>query len=190
MQDIYEYIQTSRENRTQHLDLTKPCSDRGGFSTEFRGLLAYYLDTSLPIKGHSRKIHLCHACGNGHCSNVNHLYWGTPKENFEDQKTHGVNTTITVRTRAKYGEDGVKAIAMLAGKNSGIAKRKPPEYWESFRSHFENVDLAQYGAVGKIAAKLDISSTSVRRIAKHLGILSMRASPRKNNVQTKTDSAE
>lgn len=82
--DINEYIKQSKVVRQQHLALTTSCVEIGGGSQEFRGLLAHYLNTTIP-KGF--KVLLCHACNNGRCSNVVHLYWGTPKENMSDAGT-------------------------------------------------------------------------------------------------------
>lgn len=82
-QDIYEYIQRTREERQSHLRLDDSCIELGTNSQQCRALLAHKLSTTVP-KGMS--IHLCHACDNSGCSNPNHLYWGTAKENAEDSK--------------------------------------------------------------------------------------------------------
>lgn len=83
MRLIAEYIKLTKKERQTHLNLTEECTERGGNSTQFKGMLAVYLDTYIP---HGRKdgIYLCHACNNDKCSNLNHLYWGTPKENHDD----------------------------------------------------------------------------------------------------------
>lgn len=78
MLDITEYIKEDRETRRKHLDLSEPCCERGGNSTNHKGVLAQYLDTTIP----SGRILLCHACHNGACSNPKHLYWGTDKDNL------------------------------------------------------------------------------------------------------------
>lgn len=83
---IEEYILLSREQRRSHLKLHDPCIERGGFSVEFKGMLADYLNTSIP-KGY--KIYLCHACHNEKCSNKVHLYWGTPTDNRVDAVENG-----------------------------------------------------------------------------------------------------
>lgn len=81
MEDINEYIKKSKKERQQHIKLSESCIDRGGDSIQFRGLLAHYLNTTIP----SKHIALCcHACNNSSCSNPKHLYWGTSKENYED----------------------------------------------------------------------------------------------------------
>ena len=78
MLEITEFITRSREERRSHLDLTESCCERGGNSTNHKGVLAQYLDTTIP----RCRILLCHACNNEKCSNPKHLYWGTDKENI------------------------------------------------------------------------------------------------------------
>ncbi|AVH85097.1 hypothetical protein RsoM2USA_169 [Ralstonia phage RsoM2USA] len=81
MIDINEYILLPKTERIKHLDLNSSCEYRGTNSTQCRGLLAYYLDTNVPI---GSKIHCCHACNDDLCSNPKHLYWGTSSENRID----------------------------------------------------------------------------------------------------------
>ena len=83
---VEDYMKQTKEERQKHLDLTTDCKEIGGDSCQFKGLLAYHLNTTLPINGN--QIYLAHACHNGICSNVLHLYWGTPKENVNDIKTN------------------------------------------------------------------------------------------------------
>jgi len=81
---VNEWIRESKEVRTNHLDLSDACIERGGNSTVHRGILAQYLCTDLPSK-----VDLCHACNNDKCSNPKHLYWGTRKENVDDARKNG-----------------------------------------------------------------------------------------------------
>lgn len=100
MQNINEHIKLSKEQRQSHVDLVEPCCERGGNSTNHKGVLAQYLDTTIP----SGRILLCHACGNGKCSNPKHLYWGTDRENVvEDGTTYGTWKTPWDRAVEKYG---------------------------------------------------------------------------------------
>lgn len=85
MIDIQEYIRRSREERMAHIDLMKPCYEIGGNSTQFKAALAYRLGTTIP----SGRIMLCHACNNGACSNLKHLYWGTDADNNFDRVEFG-----------------------------------------------------------------------------------------------------
>jgi hypothetical protein len=121
---VEEWINETREERTKHLDLTKPCVERGGNSTVHRGVLAQYLDTNLPSK-----VDLCHACHNERCSNPNHLYWGTRKENIQDAKENGNWKSPWDAMVAKYGYD--EACRMnsrkMVGNNHGSGNKGKPK---------------------------------------------------------------
>jgi hypothetical protein len=99
---IEDYIQKPKSERQAHLRLEEPCIERGGFSSYCKGLLAHVLDTTIPS---GKKIHVCHACHNGPCSNPNHLYWGTPSENRRDFVESGrpVNRTATGENLRRMG---------------------------------------------------------------------------------------
>jgi|GEM_PF-4162131 len=97
--DTKTYLLFEQKIRQDHLDLNEPCVERGGNSTNHRGVLAQYLNT--PIYG--RPADLCHACHNDKCSNPKHLYWGTRKENIEDAKQNGTWQSAWDRSVAKYG---------------------------------------------------------------------------------------
>ena len=79
---VEELIKTKTKiERQEHVDLTESCIERGGNSTNHKGVLAQYLNSSIP---YGIYFPLCHACNNGKCSNPKHLYWGTPRENIDD----------------------------------------------------------------------------------------------------------
>ena len=118
MKNILEYIKSSRDERRYHLDLNTECLMNGGNgSSDYKGLLAYYLGTTIPCRGTGFKIHLCHACGNHFCSNVNHLYWGTPKDNIQDSKDHGTWKSIHESTVNIHGIEKVKDMERLGDSN-------------------------------------------------------------------------
>ena len=97
---ITEYIKLSRNERQLHLDLNQPCCERGGNSTNHKGVLAQYLNTTIP----SGRILLCHACHNSKCSNPNHLYWGTDYDNIVlDTSANGTFKDPWTRCVEKYG---------------------------------------------------------------------------------------
>ena len=124
MKDIYEYITLPKETRQQHLKLDESCVERGAGSYYFKGLLAHLLDTTVPT-GH--KIHLCHACNNGACSNPNHMYWGTAQENRLDQVVNG-GTTVWQRMVKKYGLEEARKMNSKGKKGNtygSVNKGKP-----------------------------------------------------------------
>ena len=106
MQKIEEYILKPKKQRQAHLDLDEPCIERGGQSMYCKGLLAHILETTIPA---GKKIHVCHACHNGKCSNPKHLYWGTAQENRLDAIENGAPTIWQAMVN-KHGLEGAKAI--------------------------------------------------------------------------------
>jgi hypothetical protein len=96
---LTEYITRDRNERRAHLNLSEPCLERGGNSTNHKGVLAQFLDTNIP----SGRILLCHACHNGKCSNPKHLYWGTDRDNLEDAKDNGTYKNPWARLVEKHG---------------------------------------------------------------------------------------
>ena len=122
MIDIKEHIKLSREERQKHLQLAQPCCERGGKSTQHKGVLAQFLGTTIP----SGRILLCHACNNEHCSNPAHLYWGTDKENITLDNPNW--KTIWERQVEKYGYEVAclqNSRKMQHNKNGAGNKGKP-----------------------------------------------------------------
>ena len=120
MLEVSEYLTKSREERRSHLALSEPCSEIGGNSQEFRALLSYFVGVKIPQK---REFYLCHACHNKHCSNVHHLYWGTPRDNNIDTMESGNWKSIATGMREKYGEEKFREMVTAAAKK-GAASNK------------------------------------------------------------------
>lgn len=137
MIDINEYIKKSKKERQKHIDLEDECIYRGGDSIQFRGLLAYYLDTNLPSK---RTALCCHACNNSSCSNPKHLYWGTNKENHRDGVLNG-----TIKPSKLFGvQNGKYGLPPWENVNS------KPDSWiitgYIFKEYYlKNWDFSKYG---------------------------------------------
>lgn len=146
MEDINEYIKKSYEERTAHLELDTECVEIGGNSTSFKGLLSYILGVTIPS---GSKILLCHKCHNAKCSNPKHLYYGTPKENINDQKENGTFVGVWDRLVEKYGYEGAcklnsrPDIAHLGGLGNA-GKTKSDEHKkkisESIKRKYKNGD--------------------------------------------------
>ena len=129
MKQIEDYIKLPKEERQAHLKLDEACLERGGQSMYLKGLLAHIHNTTIPS---GKKIHVCHACHNGACSNPNHLYWGTASENALDRDEH-YGVTIWDKMVAKHGLEEAKRIQSgnadqsKAGKGN-TGKKKSEEH--------------------------------------------------------------
>jgi hypothetical protein len=121
MINITEFITRSREDRQKHLQLEQPCCERGGNSTNHKGVLAQYLDTTIP----SGRILLCHACNNEKCSNPNHLYWGTDKENITLDNPNW--KTAWDRKVEKYGYEEACRMNSHIGNAYGTGNKGKPK---------------------------------------------------------------
>lgn len=164
-ENIKDYIQRSREDRRAHLNLSDECIEIGGYdSREFRGLLAHYLKTTIPT---NVKVVLCHACNNSKCSNVNHLYWGTYRDNKTDLTESGYDSSIWERTISKYGKEEAHHIlsqnASAGGKSGGgknkLTEKQITEYKNAILSSFPE----KIGWIARTAEKLKVSHTTVKR---------------------------
>ena len=127
--DAAKYVsEKTKEERQSHLKLEEDCWERGGNSTNHRGVLAQYLNTNIP-KG---RIIMAHACGNSKCSNPRHLYWGTDRENIiEDGTAFGTYISIWERSVAKYGIEGARKMNRRGDKSvAGKGNKGKPKSLE------------------------------------------------------------
>lgn len=170
-QEIESYILSPLELRRAHLFLDESCIEIGGTnSRDYRGLLAHFLKTTIPA---GRNIHLCHACHNAKCSNPKHLYWGTPKENHDDQIANGSYDTIKNRMIQKYGLETYKQMVKETARKARIASVNvnslSQQELDKIHSVIESIPVGR-GRIGKIASKLSVSHTQVRRYMKRLNL--------------------
>ena len=158
-----DYIKLSREERRKHLNLNTPCINIGGDSRSFRGLLAHYLKTTI-----SKSVYVCHACNNSKCSNVNHLYWGTPKDNHIDQVECGNWTSPRERTIKKYGLEEANKISKkassLGGKAGGGKNKLTKEQIKKYKEVILECDFPKRGWQSRAAKKINISHTQIKRV--------------------------
>jgi hypothetical protein len=141
MRHTKDWVATaSKEERQQHVKLDEVCLERGGNSTQHRGILVQFLDTDFP-EGAGRII-LAHACGNGKCSNPRHLYWATDRENIvEDGRKFGTHMNPWERSVAKYGlkkarelnSRGDKAAGGRAGKGKTLSAEHKQKISDAIR---------------------------------------------------------
>ena len=136
MINVQEFIKESREVRRSHLDLNEECCERGGNSTNHKGVLAEYLNTTIP----SGRILLCHACNNSKCSNPKHLYWGTDHDNIIiDGKEFGTHKSPWDRRVEKYGYEKASAMNSRVGNTYGTGNKGKPKSEEHKRKIAESL---------------------------------------------------
>jgi hypothetical protein len=167
--NIEKYILLSKNERTKHLKLNTKCVEIGGQdSRHYRGLLAWHLKTTIPS---GMKIYLCHACNNHKCSNPNHLYWGTAKENTQDAIDCGKMKNIREYTIAKYGKEKYALMQSEAGRKGGQAPRKKylsDERKIEIKKLISHIDLNKRGVNSLVAKQLSISPQYAGRLLKKL----------------------
>jgi hypothetical protein len=135
---IEEFIKLDREIRREHLELIEPCCERGGISTHHKGILAQYLNTTIP----SGRILLCHACNNSKCSNPKHLYWGTDYDNtIIDGLEFKTYKNPWDRRVEKYGYEMACAMNSRVGNKNGSGNKNKPKSEE----HKKNIALNRKG---------------------------------------------
>lgn len=172
--DVIEYMKKSKQERQDHIDLEQNCIEIGGSdSTNYKGLLAHFLKTTIPnnttLKG-NEKIMLCHACNNHGCSNPKHLYWGSPRENYDDLIATGKWRPFD--TVKKYGEEKAKEMRRRAGSLGGLSggghnKGKTCIDLKMWKDALDAVDMTKHGWQSKVARHLGTTHTTVKRIVKN-----------------------
>ena len=136
MKNINEFILLSREDRRAHLNLEELCCERGGNSTNHKGVLAQYLDTTIP----SGRILLCHACNNSKCSNPKHLYWGTDYDNIIiDGTNFQTHKSPWDRRVEKYGYEKASAMNSRVSNTNGAGNKGKPKTEEHKRKIAEAI---------------------------------------------------
>lgn len=125
---LEDYIKLSVDERKSHLNLNSSCIERGGNSTNHRGVLAQFLGTWVT----GSKVVLAHACNNGKCSNPLHLYWATYKENTcKDGTKFRTWKPAWQRIVEKYGYE--EACKMNSRANKSKGKEFTEEHKENLR---------------------------------------------------------
>ena len=147
------YMRLSKEDRQRHLDMSTQCKERGGNSTTHRGVLAQYLDTPIPM---GRVAVLAHACNNGDCSNPQHLYWATDRENIvEDGTKFGTHKTPWERSVEKYGlEEASRRNSRgdkSAGGKAGKGKPKSEEHKKKIAEAIRQKNLTKKAEAAKLS---------------------------------------
>lgn len=141
---IEDYIKLPLNERQSHLKLDEPCIERGGsiwsVSSAMRGVLAHVFDTTYPV---GQTVLACHGCNNQKCSNLHHLYWGTPAENIKDSLVCGSRMNMWLTTVRKHGEEKAHEIFRNAARKGGQAGRGATKS----QSHRENISKGVVAAL-------------------------------------------
>jgi hypothetical protein len=169
-EQIEQYMLKSKEERTSHIRLEERCIEIGGVdSTEYRGLLAHTLKTTIPT---GKKVVCAHACNNHICSNPNHLYWGTYAENFDDAVKSGRYKSGWFYLVQKHGLEKAKLMAaergrqggLVGGKKTAETVRLSEAELDRWREVLDRVDIDKFGWISKAQKELGCSHTWIRKV--------------------------
>ena len=171
-QDIEDYMKYPLSDRQSHLRLDEACVCIGGYdSREYRGLLAHFLQTMIPTG--NRQVNLCHRCNNHRCSNVRHLYRGTPSENLRDAIESGVNEPINVKLQRKLhamsAEDRLewkKKRSRNAGRKGGGSNKLSQEEIDHRKLVMLDCGYPSRGWIVRASRRLNITHTQISRFEK------------------------
>lgn len=163
MLEIKDYMTQLLEKRQTHINLSESCHLRGTDSIQCRGLLAYYLDTTIP---HGSGVECCHACHNADCSNPKHLYWGTRSENVRDKFTSPQGAAIRkAMSNSKLGNKNanyrIKPWLNVNAKNNEKVLdgwRKAMYYYETY--FIKGWNYSKYGGISYFCNEYGISRGS------------------------------
>lgn len=152
---IIEYMNQTREERRSRLKLDEPCDERGlVYSYHLTGLLAYLTNTSIPKKGDNAIV--CHGCNNAKCSNPNHLYWGSYKDNHTDQVENGTWDSPYARAKKKYSTVEMNEIYSNNAKgNKGNKQPRSEEHKRKISESMKKVQQELNPNLGKVRNKVE-----------------------------------
>ena len=169
---IEQYMLKSKEERTKHINLEEKCIEIGGVdSTEYRGLLAHTLGTTIPT---GKKVVCAHACNNHFCSNPRQLYWGTYSENLDDAIKSGRLKSRWHYIVEKHGIERARQIAsengrrggLIGGKKAAQQMRLSDSEIERWREVLDRVDITRHGWISRTQKEMKCSHTWIRKVAK------------------------
>lgn len=163
-EDIRKYLEKPLNERKSHLNLDEDCIEIGGDSRTCRGLMAHTFKTTM----NWHRAYVCHACGNSKCSNISHMYWGSPRENHDDQRIHGTYVSPYQRMVNKYGEEGAKRKMSEISKKRDRSKKNIVLLDKNvIQSRLDDLSNdTKRGRYSRLANKWNISHTQVRRFEK------------------------
>lgn len=126
--------------------------------------LSYYLHNDLiePPKGR----HVCHKCDNKECSNPEHLYVGSPKENSDDVWERGLKVKKPAKEKQEqFVRPGGTSGSFKAGSQTGEANSRAKLTEADVRTIRARYKAGlKYGELKKMAEEYNVSYISMQKI--------------------------